>query len=105
EQWSGGTFANLPIGQGMSWTTLQMASVYQALANDGELIQPRIIDSITDAEGKDIPQDEPKTTQVVSPETAKTVVDMFRATFQHEPAYGQSGTAMGKEVEASQLSA
>ena len=104
EQWSGGTFANLPIGQGMSWTTLQMASVYQALANDGELIQPRIIDSITDAEGKDIPQDEPKTTQVVSPETAKTVVDMFRATFQDDPAYVQNGTAMGNEIEGYQLS-
>src|SRR5699024_11934193 len=68
----------------MSWTTLQMASVYQALANDGELIQPRIIDSITDADGKEVPQDDPGTTQVVSPETAKTVVDMFRSTYQDD---------------------
>lgn len=104
EQWSGGTFANLPIGQGMSWTTLQMASVYQALANDGELIQPRIIDSITDADGKEVAQDDPGTTQVVSPETAKTVVDMFRSTFQDDPAYVQNGTAMGNEIEGYQLS-
>ena len=33
-QWSGGTFANLPIGQGMSVTLLQMAGIYQAIAND-----------------------------------------------------------------------
>src|SRR5699024_7448515 len=104
EQWSGGTFANLPIGQGMSWTTLQMASVYQAMANDGELIQPRIIDNITDAEGKDVPQEEPGTTQVVSPETARTVVDMFRSTFQGDPSYVQNGTAMGNEIEGYQLS-
>ena len=43
EQWSGSTFANLPIGQGMSWTTLQMASVFQTLANGGERVEPRII--------------------------------------------------------------
>lgn len=104
EQWSGGTFANLPIGQGMSWTTLQMASVYQAMANEGERVEPRIIDSITDADGKDIPQDEPGTTQVVSPETAKMVTDMFRSTFQEDPAYVQNGTAMGNDIEGYQLS-
>ena len=104
EQWSGGTFANLPIGQGMSWTTLQMASVYQAMANEGERVEPRIIDSITDADGKEVPQDEPGTTQVVSPETAKTVTDMFRSTFQEDPAYVQNGTAMGNDIEGYQLS-
>ena len=104
EQWSGGTFANLPIGQGMSWTTLQMASVYQAMANEGERVEPRIIDSITDADGKEVPQDEPDTTQVVSPETAKTVTDMFRSTFQEDPAYVQNGTAMGNDIEGYQLS-
>src|SRR5699024_2246865 len=104
EQWSGGTFANLPIVQGMSWTTLQMASVYQAMANDGELLQPRIIGNIPDAEGKDVPQEEPGTTQVVSPETARTVVDMFRSTFQGDPSYVQNGTAMGNEIEGYQLS-
>lgn len=104
EQWSGGTFANLPIGQGMSWTTLQMASVYQAMANGGELIQPRIIDNMTDAEGEDIPQEDPGTTQVVSEETADTVVDMMRSTFQSDPAYVQNGTAMGNDIEGYQLS-
>ena len=31
-QWSGGSFANLPIGQGLSMTLLQMAAMYQALS-------------------------------------------------------------------------
>lgn len=31
DQWSGGTFANLPIGQGLSMTTLQMTGMYQPL--------------------------------------------------------------------------
>lgn len=104
EQWSGGTFANLPIGQGMSWTALQMASVYQALANDGERIQPRIIERIVGPDGQDIPQDEPQRNQVVSKEAAHTTVDMFRAAFQEDPTGNQSGTAQGNALEGYQFS-
>lgn len=104
EQWSGGTFANLPIGQGMSWTALQMAGVYQTLANDGERIQPRIISSITGPDGEEIPQPEPERTRVVSPEAARTTVEMLRATFQEDPAGVDNGTAQGNSVEGYQLS-
>lgn len=104
EQWSGGTFANLPIGQGMSWTALQMASVYQALANDGERIQPRIIERVVGPDGQDIPQDEPQRNQVVSKEAARTTVDMFRAAFEEDPTGNQSGTAQGNALEGYQFS-
>lgn len=103
EQWSGGTFANLPIGQGMSWTALQMASVYQTLANGGERIEPRVISSVTDANGEEVPQEEPARTRVVSEKTARTVVDMFRSTFQQDPAGVNSGTAQGNELPGYQL--
>ena len=104
EQWSGGTFANLPIGQGQSWTTLQMASVYQALANGGERIEPRIIDSVKGPDGKDERLEEPDKNQVVSPETAKTTVDMFRAVFQDDDAGLQNGTAGNAQLKGYQLS-
>ncbi|MCG7447561.1 penicillin-binding protein 2 [Corynebacterium aurimucosum] len=104
EQWSGGTFANLPIGQGQSWTTLQMASVYQTLANGGERIEPRIIDSVKGPDGKDEKLEEPKKTQVLSPETAKTTVDMFRAVFQNDDAGLQNGTAGNAQLKGYQLS-
>ena len=35
DQWSGSTFSNLPIGQGLSMTLLQMTGMYQTIANDG----------------------------------------------------------------------
>lgn len=104
EQWSGGTFANLPIGQGMSWTTLQMASVYQALANGGERVEPRIISSVTNPDGTEEELPEPKRTQVVRPETARTVVDMFRAVTQSDPTGVQSGTGPGGAIEGYQTS-
>ena len=43
DQWSGSTFSNLPIGQGLSMTLLQMTGMYQAIANDGVRIPPRIV--------------------------------------------------------------
>lgn len=104
EQWSGGTFANLPIGQGMSVTTLQLASIYQALANDGERIEPRVVKSVTQPSGEEIPQDDPRRTRVVSEKTAKTVVDMFRAPFQEDPNGVNSGTAQGNAIPGYQLS-
>lgn len=104
EQWSGGTFANLPIGQGMSLTTLQMASIYQALANHGERIEPRIIDTVTDDDGEETTRSEPKRTQVVSPATADTVVSMFRSVTQSDPGGLQSGTGSNGAVPGYQTS-
>ncbi|WP_370639206.1 peptidoglycan D,D-transpeptidase FtsI family protein [Corynebacterium sp. CNCTC7651] len=103
EQWSGGTFANLPIGQGMSWSALQMAGVYQALANGGERIEPRIISRVVGPDGEEVEQPEPQRTRVVSEETARTTVDMFRSAFQSDPAGLQSGTAQGNDLEGYQL--
>ena len=42
-QWSDSTFANLPFGQGESMTVLQLASIYQTIANNGVRIPPRIV--------------------------------------------------------------
>ena len=41
--WTASRAANVPIGQGVSVTTLQMASIYQTIANGGVRIAPRIV--------------------------------------------------------------
>ncbi|ANE05368.1 peptidoglycan D,D-transpeptidase FtsI family protein [Corynebacterium crudilactis] len=104
EQWSGGTFANLPIGQGMSITTLQMAGIYQALANDGERIEPRIVKSVTDSDGTVLEQPKPDSVKVVSPEAARKTVDMFRSVTQVDPTGVQQGTAPDAAIEGYQIS-
>lgn len=103
-QWSGGTFANLPIGQGMSMSLLQMTSVYQALANGGTRVEPRIIKSVAGPDGAQQQQPAPASTQVVSPDTARTVVDMFRAVTQKDPSGVQQGTGVGAGIEGYQVS-
>lgn len=102
-QWSGGTFANLPIGQGMAVTLLQMAGVYQAIANDGERIAPRIIRSSTAPDGTRTDTPTPDPVRVVSPETAQTVRAMFESVLQSDDTGLQSGTAAGNGLEGYRL--
>jgi cell division protein FtsI (penicillin-binding protein 3)/stage V sporulation protein D (sporulation-specific penicillin-binding protein) len=45
-RWSGSTIGTVPIGQGVSVTAIQLASVYAAIANDGEWVQPHLVDHV-----------------------------------------------------------
>jgi len=45
-QWSETTIGNVPIGQGISVTPIQMASVYAAVANGGVWIQPHLVERV-----------------------------------------------------------
>ncbi|AWT26438.1 Penicillin-binding protein PbpB [Corynebacterium provencense] len=101
-QWSGGTFANLPIGQGMSMSLLQMTSIYQAIANDGVRVTPSLIRQVTTADGTELPAEQREETRVVSPATARSVVDMFRAVNQSDPTGVQQGTAPSAGIEGYQ---
>lgn len=91
-KWSGSQAGNIPIGQGISMTVLQMAGMYQAIANNGVYIQPRVIKSITDADGTALPTSKPKSTQVVSEETATKLRSMLEA------VTGPGGTAKSSNV-------
>jgi cell division protein FtsI (penicillin-binding protein 3) len=46
DQWSGTTIGNVPIGQGISVTPIQMVSVYAAVANGGVWIQPHLVSRV-----------------------------------------------------------
>jgi cell division protein FtsI/penicillin-binding protein 2 len=46
DQWSGSTIGNVPIGQGIAVTPIQMASVYGAVANDGVWVEPHLVSRI-----------------------------------------------------------
>ncbi len=77
--WSGSSFANLPIGQGEAMTVLQLASMYQTIANDGVRLPPRIVASVTDPDGATRVPWQPAGVRVVSPATARTVRTMLES--------------------------
>jgi cell division protein FtsI (penicillin-binding protein 3) len=99
--WSGSTFGNLPIGQGLSVTTLQMAGMYQAVANNGLRIPPRIIASTTGPDGVPTVTPQPPGVQVVSPHTAEQLRTMLTAVTQKAP--GQTGTGPAAAVPGYQV--
>src|SRR5690606_7420627 len=43
KEYSGSTMGNLPIGQGLSVTPIQMTAAYAAIANGGVLRKPRLV--------------------------------------------------------------
>jgi cell division protein FtsI (penicillin-binding protein 3) len=81
-EWSGSTFGNLPIGQGLSVTVLQLADMYQAVANDGLRVPPRIISSAISPDGAHHSEPRPDPVRVVSPQTAQALRKMLTAVTQ-----------------------
>ncbi|MCB0862445.1 MAG: penicillin-binding protein 2 [Solirubrobacterales bacterium] len=71
--WSGSTIGNVPMGQGLAVTPIQMVQAYGALANGGILRPPRLIEKIG---GQEVPQ--AKGRQIIKPEVAAEVRDMLK---------------------------
>src|SRR5205807_7110024 len=45
-QWSGSTIGNVPIGQGIAVTPIQLAAAYAAIANGGVWVQPHLVSRV-----------------------------------------------------------
>jgi cell division protein FtsI/penicillin-binding protein 2 len=71
-EFSGSTIGNLPIGQGLSVTPVQMAAAYAAIANGGILRPPRLV-----LEEGNAPVSPPKGRRVISKEVAGQVTKML----------------------------
>ena len=46
DKWSGSTIGNVPIGQGIAVTPVQMAAAYAAIANRGIWSRPHLVDHV-----------------------------------------------------------
>src|SRR5262249_28439601 len=79
QEWSGSTFGNLPIGQGVGMPIRQMAGMYQAVADDGLRVPPRIVRSVTAPDGTRSTPAPPAPVQVISSDTARTLRYMLEA--------------------------
>lgn len=51
EQWSGSSIANIPIGQGIAVTPMQMLTAYATVANGGVWVEPKLLHGTVDDEG------------------------------------------------------
>jgi cell division protein FtsI (penicillin-binding protein 3) len=72
DEYSGSTMGNLPIGQGLAVTPMQMMAGYQAIANGGILRRPQLIEKVGD---EAVP--EPKGHRVIDSGVAAQVREML----------------------------
>jgi cell division protein FtsI (penicillin-binding protein 3) len=100
--WNAATFHNLPFGQGLSVTVLQMAGEYQAIANGGVRIPPRIIRSVTKPDGSVQVTPQAPGVRVVTPQAADTLLGMMRYVTQNAPS-PQEGTAVSAAIPGYQI--
>lgn len=75
-QWSATSIANIPFGQGVSVTPLQLARSLSAIANGGELVTPHFL--LEPPEGSDLPTTWPKK-RAISAEAANATREVLKA--------------------------
>src|SRR5438105_12548668 len=74
QSWSKISITRIPMGHEVAVTPLQMTVAMATIANGGKLITPRIVKSVTAADGKTITEFTPQQVrQVISAETAKQI--------------------------------
>jgi len=88
DKYSGSSMGNLPIGQGMAVTPMQMASAYAAIANGGILRAPHVVEEVGTRDAH-----KPKGERIISEATAASVRRML------EGVLGPGGTASGADIE------
>jgi cell division protein FtsI/penicillin-binding protein 2 len=97
--WSGSTIGTVPIGQGVSVTAIQLASVYAAIANGGEWVQPHLVNHVDG-----LPTPQPKRRRILEPGVDAQLRTMLRGVVSDQgtaelaaiPGYavaGKTGTA------------
>jgi cell division protein FtsI (penicillin-binding protein 3) len=82
DDWDSRTALNTTFGQGFSATAVQIASAYQALANDGVRMPVTLVKSCTAADGAVTQVPTGEGTRVVSADAADTTVRMLESVVQ-----------------------
>ncbi len=84
DDWYGSSIGNIPIGQGISVTPMQMAALYSTIANDGVLVEPHVIKQM---QGR--APVEPTEKRIISTKVDHQMVNMLKGVL--DPAAGGTG--------------
>lgn len=101
--------ANISFGQGISVTSLGLINAVGAIANQGKMMQPFIVEKIIKSNGEEIIRQPQEIKQVISPETAEELTKMMVSVVENghsRPARvsgyaiaGKTGTAQIPDLE------
>jgi cell division protein FtsI (penicillin-binding protein 3) len=93
DQWSGSTIGNVPIGQGIAVTPIQLASAYAAIANGGVWIQPHLVSRVGGRVVRHI-----KRRRIVSPAVDAELKTMLTGVVDEHGATGNEAQIPGYSV-------
>jgi cell division protein FtsI (penicillin-binding protein 3) len=98
DKWSGSTIGNVPIGQGIAVTPVQMAGAYAAIANHGMWSRPHLVDHVAGGSRPSLNRKRLVSTRVATQlmNMLKDVVAEGTGQFAAMPGYqvaGKTGTA------------
>jgi cell division protein FtsI (penicillin-binding protein 3) len=91
--WSGSTIGNVPIGQGIGVTAVQMAAAYGAIANDGVLRTPHLVERVGAKERTQTPGH-----RVISKTVSAQMMAMLRDVVSAEGGTGAAAAVPGYTV-------
>jgi len=104
KSWSALSLSVLSLGQEISVTPVQIATAFSAVANGGNLVRPHVVHALKAQDGSLSREVDPGVIRrVISPETARTLLDMLRgavedgtgkeAALEEYTVAGKTGTA------------
>lgn len=87
-KWDGLAISRIPMGHAVTATPLQMVMAMCAIANEGRLMRPMLIQSLSEPDGEVVARFQPQVVrQVISPRSAKQMVTALKT------VTGKDGTA------------
>ena len=103
-KWDGYSLWRVPFGQEISATALQMTMAFSSLVNGGLLLQPRLIEKVTDSQGRVLWQGRRRVVRrVLRPDTSKKTLEVLRQVVEQGTgkacrmdkwtSFGKTGTA------------
>jgi cell division protein FtsI (penicillin-binding protein 3) len=93
DKWSGSTIGNVPIGQGIAVTPIQLASAYAAIANGGVWIEPHLVERIGGKPVRDF-----KRRRIVAPAVNAALKTMLTGVVDEHGATGNAAAIAGYSV-------
>jgi cell division protein FtsI (penicillin-binding protein 3)/stage V sporulation protein D (sporulation-specific penicillin-binding protein) len=93
DRWYGSTIGNVPIGQGIAVTPIQMAAAYGAIANGGVWVQPHLVDRVGGRVDRGF-----KRRRVVSPAVDRALKTMLTGVVDEHGATGTAAAIPGYSV-------
>ncbi|WP_344612594.1 penicillin-binding protein 2, partial [Dactylosporangium salmoneum] len=97
-QWTGSSPGSIPIGNGVATTSMQMAAVYGAIANDGLWVQPTLVRKIIAPDGTTSKPAAQQTRRVLDPQIAQELRVMLEGVTTLDDATGHQAAIPGYRI-------